>query len=34
LPLARNGAVSIGARSAIGGGGQVHLILDASGYFE
>ncbi len=34
LPLARNGAATVGARSLVGGSGQVHLILDAGGYFE
>jgi hypothetical protein len=34
LPLARNGTVTLGARSLVGGGGQVHLVLDAGGYFE
>jgi hypothetical protein len=34
LPLARNGTSNISARAVVEGGGQVHLILDAGGYFE
>ena len=34
LPLARNGTITLGARSLVGGNGQVHLALDAGGYFE
>lgn len=34
LPLARNGTVTLGARSLVAGNGTVHLALDAGGYFE
>jgi hypothetical protein len=34
LPLARNGAGTLGARASVGGSGTVHLVLDVNGYFE
>lgn len=34
LPLARNGIGTLRARPFVAGGGQVHLVLDVSGYFE
>jgi len=34
LPLARNGTATLGSRTFVVGGGQVHLVLDAGGYFE
>jgi hypothetical protein len=34
LSLARNGTATLGASALVGGGGQVHLVLDVGGYFE
>ena len=34
LSLARNGTATLSVSAFVGGGGQVHLILDAGGYFE
>ena len=34
LSLSRNGTATLGASASVGGGGQVHLILDVGGYFE
>jgi hypothetical protein len=34
IPLATNGAGTIGIKAFLAGGGEVHVALDVNGYFE